>query len=324
MVQTTPEASEYLGPLPLDLFISVLTFSLSKLGPIKALVRLEQLRLVNKVWHVTIDSTPQFWMAIPNDPMTFPRITEWIQKSRDVPLQIISCGFTNPIEPFMSLLTPHVHRWKTVKIWSNGWDASRWLDRPAPLLEELCLIGASFKPDASLCSGVIPSLSKVDLHGVTLPHDLSFLKHLKELRLYGITHLTDKLSIGQIYDALSACPNLRQLYLNIEHKEDAHYRTPITFPHLEGLAALTGSGLNGWAANLLSLIDAPNLFNISTQLDSGPSTPALQLARSWLTRLSLHQATEHVVTIGQWGLTASILHEQAGANSSRRCQFSLT
>ncbi|KAG9050760.1 hypothetical protein FS837_002704 [Tulasnella sp. UAMH 9824] len=324
MIQTTLEASEYLGPLPLELFICVLSFSLSGLGPIKALARLEQLRLVSKVWHVTIDSTPQFWMTIPNDPKTAPKITDWIKKSGDAPLHIISDGLNDPLEPFMSLLNLHVHRWKTVKIWSDDWDASRYLDRPTPLLEELSLAGPSFGPDASLCSGVTPSLSDVKLLRVNLPRDLGFLKHLKELHLYRVTYLTDKLSIGQIYDILSACPNLIRLLLNIEHKEDAHRRTPITFPRLEDLTVASTPRLDGWAAHLLSLIDAPNLLNISTRLDSGPSTPALLLTKSWLTRLSLHQTTQYMVTIWQWGLTCSMVREQGCANSSQHCRLSLS
>ncbi|KIO30701.1 hypothetical protein M407DRAFT_242096 [Tulasnella calospora MUT 4182] len=104
------EASEYLGPLPLELFIHVLSLSLTEFEPIEALAHLEQLRLVSKAWRVTIDFTPGFGTTIPNDSKAASRMKEWIKKSGDAPLHIISNELTHFVEPFLLLLGPHVHR----------------------------------------------------------------------------------------------------------------------------------------------------------------------------------------------------------------------
>ncbi|KIO30700.1 hypothetical protein M407DRAFT_147545 [Tulasnella calospora MUT 4182] len=314
------ETSQYLGPLPLELFIYIIALSVSHLRPTNALFHLERLRLVSKTWLVTIDSTPQFWTTIQNT-CKASRIKGWIQKSGEAPLCITSKDLTHTVETFMSLLRPYTHRWKDVTIWNDYFDTSAYLDRPAPLLEALTLIGVSFGHDSSLCAGVTPSLTKVDFYQVKVPRNLSFLQSLKDLRLHSVVYMNQRLRIGQIYEVLTASPELRRLRLNLEFEEDARRRTPITFPSLEGLKIHSSHDQIGQASQLLSIIDAPNLINMSTDFDRGL---ALQLFVSWLARQSLHQAAQYSVAVERTSLVVSISRDEHGSNSSRRARLFLS
>lgn len=84
--------------------------------PSTRLIRLEQLRLVGKTWLSTIDSTPKFWTCIPNHPKASARMNEWIKKSGDAPFHILSesNSFPQSPEPFIFILCPLFHRWKSV------------------------------------------------------------------------------------------------------------------------------------------------------------------------------------------------------------------
>ncbi|KAG8910092.1 hypothetical protein FRC00_008897, partial [Tulasnella sp. 408] len=240
-MQPIQKTSDFLGPLPLELFIRIIATSVSRVEPNVALRRLEQLRLVSKAWFVTINSAPQFWATIPNlNSKVAPKIIKkWIKKSGEAPLHVISNNSTYPLDSFMSLLEPHMHRWKTLTICKKSWYPSAYLQRPAPLLENLTLVGAHFGPDTDLCAGVTPSLTRIDLTQVDLPRNLSFLKALKELRLHLVTCTTKMLTIGQIYEILSASPNLRRLTLrvnlNSKLEEDARQWPPLSLPSLETL-----------------------------------------------------------------------------------------
>ncbi|KAG8928464.1 hypothetical protein FRC01_005898 [Tulasnella sp. 417] len=302
-----PQTSRYLGPLPLELFICIIALSVSHVGPIAALIRLEQLRLVRKSWLAAIDSTPQFWTTIPNNYKAAPRIEEWIKKSDEAPLRVKSLDLLVPVEPFLSLLRPVAHRWKQVEIQNSYWVASAYLNRPAPLLEELILSGASFEQDSNLCAGVTPSLTRVELFRVKVPWNLSFLKSLKYLRLHSVTYKTQTLSIDQIYEVLTACPDLRRLSLTLEFNKDTRLRTPITFPNLESLWIHSSLEQIGLTSHLLSIIDAPNLINMSTDFDR---SQALQLFASWLARRSLHQTAQYDVAIEPTCLVVFSPHDE--------------
>lgn len=305
----------YLGPLPPELFICIIALSISQLKPIKALIRLEQLRLVSKTWLITIDSTPRFWATIPNDPKTALRVEEWIKKSGESPLHIISYKSTPPPESFMSL----AHRWKAATICDSKHGLAAWLHRPAPLLENLTFVGAPFGPDANLSAGVMPSLTRVDLTYVNLPRNHSILKSLKEISLHMVTCTGKTLSLGQICDILSASPNLRRLYLDLICEEDVCHRPPLSFPNLEDLRVRCTECSRRWTANLLSIMDAPNLINMAIEFDRGPP---LQHFRSWLANQSLHKATPYLVTIDL--SYEGILDEKDDFNSSPRAQLFLS
>ncbi|KAG9050761.1 hypothetical protein FS837_002705 [Tulasnella sp. UAMH 9824] len=313
---------EYLGPLPIELFTYILALSVSRFRPMGALARLEELRLVSKIWHITIDSTARFWATIPNHPRpVLRRITEWIRKSEETPLHITS--IVCPLEAFMPLLQPSAHRWKTVTIGPVcEWDPSVYLYQPTPLLESITLLGAYFRPNAKLCAGVTPSLTRVDLVSVSLPRNPSFLKSLKELCLRHVTYGSKSLGIGQIYDILSGSPDLRRLELKLDVEDDTCHRPPFSFQGLEDLSVRCPEGPDRRKVNPLTIIDAPNLKNMEADFDRGPG---LKLFRSWLVRQSLHQAVQYAVSIDHhWSLVVFKSGEEHGSKSSPHARLFLT
>lgn len=323
-MQPVHQTGDYLGPLPLELFISIIALSIDSVNPHKALDRLEQLRLVSKTWLATIDSTPQFWTSIPNDSKSLARIKEWIKKSGDAPLRITSMIPMEPTEPFMALFYPLANRWKSVVVSSLPWNASAFFDRPAPLLKKLHLIGVSFKPDTSLFAGVTPSLVVVALLHVTVPRDLGFLKDLKSLRLRGVANPSGKLTFAQLYDILSASPNLRRLDLATDFKGEPCRRDPLLFPVLADLTVITRQDRNELTSTILSMIKAPNLTRIAMPFNNGPPAPVLPLSISWLRRQRLDQPRQYDITIGAGFPGVSIVPKGNGSSLSEGPQLHLS
>ncbi|KAG8953424.1 hypothetical protein FRC04_002266 [Tulasnella sp. 424] len=323
-MQPVHQTGKYLGPLPLELFVSIITLSLDSINPHNALDRLEQLRLVNKTWLATIDSTPRFWTSISNVSKSLARIKEWIKKSGDAPLRITSTIRMEPTEPFMALCYPLAHRWKSVTVSSFRLNASAFFDKPAPLLEELHLGVMSFEPDMSLFAGVTPSLLVVDLFHVTVPRDLGFLKHLKSLQLRGVTYPSGKLAIVQLYDILSASPNLRRLNLATDFEGEPCRRDPLPFPVLADLAVSTPQDRNDLTSAILSMIAAPNLTKIVVQFNNGPPATVLPLSISWLKRQTLDQPRQYDITIGAGSIVISIVPKGDGSWLSEDPQLHLS
>ncbi|KAG8953421.1 hypothetical protein FRC04_002263 [Tulasnella sp. 424] len=321
-MQPVHETHDYLSSLPLELFISILTLSLDSENPRNALICLEQLRLVSKTWLRTIDSTPQFWTTIFNDPETPARMKEWIKKSGGAPLRIISMIPILPVEPFMAPLYPVAHRWKYVSIAGLGWNASPFFDKPAPLLEELLLLGVSFEPDTILLADITPSLVAVELVYVTVPRDLGFLKCLKTLQFERVTHPSGKVRIGQLYEILSASPSLRRLSLDTNYDDDTCRRDPLPFPDLADLTVRSRSEDVSTSA-ILSMIKAPNLFKLSTEVDHVPPTLVLGLSISWLRRQSSDQPEQYDIKITAERLIVSVVPKENGSGSSESALLSI-
>ncbi|KAG8977338.1 hypothetical protein FRC05_001736 [Tulasnella sp. 425] len=305
-MQPVHQTSDYLGPLPLELFISIITLSLDSVSPRNALDRLEQLRLVSKTWLETIDSTPQFWTSIPNDSKSLTRIKEWIKKSGDSPLRIISTILMEPIEPFMALCYPLAHRWQSVTVSGFQLNALAFFDRPAPLLEELHLLGVFFKPDTSFSAG--PWLPK----------------HLKSLRLHEVTYSSGKLTIVQLYDILSASPNLRRLDLATDFEGVPCHRDPLPFPVLADLTVSAPQDQNDLTSAILSMIAAPNLTKIVVQFNNGPPAAVLLLSISWLKRQTLDQPRRYDIIIAAGSMGVFIVPKGGGSCSSEDPQLHLS
>ncbi|KAG8953420.1 hypothetical protein FRC04_002262 [Tulasnella sp. 424] len=323
-MQPVHEPHGFLGPLPLELFISIITLSLDSANPLDDLIRLEQLRLVSKTWLWTIEYTPQFWTYIPDDPKASARINEWIKKSGNAPLRIAYRNFTQFHGPFMSLLYPLLHRWKSVSISTVHWNVSAFLDKPAPLLEELILRGVSFGPDTSLFASATPSLAVVEFLDVKVPRDLSCLKDLKSLQLRGVTNPSGKFTIGRLYDILSASPNLKRLNLDTNYEDDTCRRDPLLFPDLADITVHTTFDPSETTSAIVSMIEAPNLTNLSTQFDDLAPAPVLRLSTSWLRRQSLDQPKEYNVTIRLDSILVSVVLKGTSSSPSKGPQLLLS
>ncbi|KAG8941648.1 hypothetical protein FRC04_004134 [Tulasnella sp. 424] len=104
----------------------------------------------------------------------------------------------------MPFVVPYIHRWRTLWLNSRGFDISKYINEPAPMLRRLRITEASFTSDIVAFGGV----TSVDLAHVTIAADLCFLKNLKELRLSRITYKFGDATVNKLGDILNACPEL--------------------------------------------------------------------------------------------------------------------
>ncbi|KAG8915334.1 hypothetical protein FRC01_003697 [Tulasnella sp. 417] len=250
---------DYISQLPIDLFIPIIFLSFDTPDAVDRLIRTEKLRLVNKPWRAAIDSTPLFWSCIPNVARSFPRtIPRWIRNSGEVPLHVISTRHSRPLDEFMQSVIPHRHRWRKLEIAAIGNSISKYINEPAPMLEELVISHAILSSNIIAFGGVTPSLSSVDLSRVVLPENTQFLRNLKRLRLRSVEHTSGDLDIGRLRHILNVCPGLMELELDVEYINDGKQQPPIVLDQLSSFR-LIGTGRTDSVCAILGAIIAPRL-----------------------------------------------------------------
>ncbi|KIO32327.1 hypothetical protein M407DRAFT_18642 [Tulasnella calospora MUT 4182] len=204
-----------MSQLPIELLTLTILLSLNTLSHARKITRTEELRLVNRAWKTTIDSTPLFWTCITDKPSSSPEmIKSWIRKSGGAPLHILFEKDPRSIEAFMSLVTPHIHRWRELEIQGWGSNISTYINEPAPMLESLVLYSVPLSSNEIPFSGTTPSLSSVTLGNVSFSQDPTILRNLKNLSLRNITYDQRSPPLSWLRGTLSACPDLEQLELD--------------------------------------------------------------------------------------------------------------
>ncbi|KAG9024816.1 hypothetical protein FS837_005182 [Tulasnella sp. UAMH 9824] len=306
---------DHMSQLPIELLAHVMFLSLDRLIPRDRLIRTETLRLVNKTWQATIDSTPDLWECIPNEPHSLETTKGWIQKSGQVPLHIVHTNI-RPFEGYMQLVAPHIHRWRKVEIATWYDDVWQYFSEPAPMLEELLISECNISSNHIPFKGITPSLSSVELVRITFPENISFLRNLKELRLEPRGYWSDEgYALSKYCDILEACPDLEKLQL------DAY---AITYPLdprpvlLAKLSSFSIRGVHQWKPDcleaILDMITAPSLSDFYIPFGQNWVPPTLNpfsplstdLLRNW-TRYQLS------ISHGQFRLSTDVVQDKAPA-----------
>lgn len=255
--------ANHFGRLPIELFVPIIFLSFDTPDTTLRLIRTEEFRLVNRAWKAAIDSTPLFWAYIPNEASTDARVIQgWIKKSGEVPLHIVSTRDRRPPGGFMPLLTPYTHRWRTVTLHSPFCYISKYIKRPAPLLEVFEVANSSISRDTIVFSGVHPVLSTVRLSAVLLPHDTGFLKNLKELCLKVVSGPSGKLSLSTLYAILTESLELKRLTIDSNFINDMPQPPPILLSDLATFRLASSVYLPRCPSAILAMIRSPNVTHL--------------------------------------------------------------
>ncbi|KAG8906231.1 hypothetical protein FRC01_008088, partial [Tulasnella sp. 417] len=222
------ERMDYISQLPPDLLIPIILLVLDTLHhPGSKITRAEELRLVNRAWKTVIDSTSLFWTRIVNEPRSSPEtIQGWLRKSGEAPLHIYSWSDTEDLDVFMSFVTPHLHRWRTLDIRNYTGDISTHIKEPAPMLETLNIYLAALSADIIVFGGVAPPLSYVSLTMVTVSQNLPFLRNLRYLCLQRMTYRQPDPTLAQLHEILCNCPDLEKLTIDAEYSPEPSLARP--------------------------------------------------------------------------------------------------
>ncbi|KAG8964352.1 hypothetical protein FRC05_003846 [Tulasnella sp. 425] len=306
--------------LPVDLFVPIILLSFDTLNPVRRLIRAEELRLVSKAWQATIDSTPLFWTCIPNEASASEQaIQRWIRKSREAPLHILCTQDIRPVEVFMPLVTPHIHRWQKLEIDGQGSAISKYIKEPAPLLESLTIFAASLSSDEVAFGGVTPSLSSVSLRGVAIPSDLTFLRNLRDFSLRENTDNHQIPPLTKIRDVLGACPDLERLELDagytLQVESSMAGRPPIVMAKLSSFILRGSYNPHLITGTIFGMISAPRLASVRFAFDEYWAMPTKNILSSLSTELLLRH-TKYTVFISDWRIAISTIDEEGRFSTS--------
>ncbi|KAG8915335.1 hypothetical protein FRC01_003698, partial [Tulasnella sp. 417] len=261
------ERMDYISQLPPDLLIPIILLVLDKLHhPGLKITRVEELRLVSRAWKTIIDSTPLFWTCIVNKPRSSPeRIQGWLRKSGEAPLHIYSSSGTEDLEVFMSLVTPHLHRWRTLDIRNYSGDISTHIKEPAPMLATLNIYLGSLSADILVFGGVAPPLSYVSLTMVTVSQNPPFLRNLRYLRLQRMTYRQPDPTLTQLHEILCNCPDLEKLAIDAVYNPESSLarRQPVLLAKLSSFSLDELRSPPEIAEAIFGLIIAPRLALVS-------------------------------------------------------------
>lgn len=303
---------DYMSQLPIELLISIILLSFEALDAIRRLIRTEQLRLVNRAWKATIDSTASFWTYITDEfRQSHPdRVQAWIQKSREAPLHIhfkrnpASLETLNQsLEAFMTLVTPHIHRWRKLEIggWGHETSMSTYINEPAPMLESIVLYSVLLSSSEVAFGGTTPSLSSVELGNVGFSQYPTFLRNLKSLVLRNITNGEEKnLPLRRLHEVLSTCPDLQRLEIDGRYiAEPSLAQEPVL---LAKLSSFSFSGLQNppdTTEAIFGIIVAPQLPLIKLTFDEHWAWRTMNILSPLSTKLLLRY-TKLRIYISNW------------------------
>ncbi|KAG8897662.1 hypothetical protein FRC01_011234, partial [Tulasnella sp. 417] len=307
---------DYTCQLPIDLFIPIVFHSFDTQDPVRRLIRTEELRLVNRAWRAAIDCTPLLWTCVPNDAVSFPeKVPDWIKKSGEVPLHILSTNIDRPLETYMELVRPLSHRWQKLEIKTSIGSIAEYLNEPTPMLETLIVSYTSLCSVNGLFGGITPLLSSVHLVCVILPETTSFLRNLRELRLDKVHNPSGSISIAKLHDTLSACPDLEQLELDAYYHNHQFERPPVLLANLRSFKFRGALGPLGPKDVILGMITAPRLANVSIR--SGRNwAPVLNVLSPLSTEVLLREHTKYHISISHRHFALSTIDEQENVQDS--------
>ncbi|KAG8989312.1 hypothetical protein FRB94_014483 [Tulasnella sp. JGI-2019a] len=266
--------------------------------------RLQEFASVSSAWARLIKNTPSFWTKV-SDEYPLPLLHQTFLQSKGnlldvkvtgrVAIDIISAN------PFASLVSDHIGRWRSFDIYDGMWSPSMiqaLCSAAAPALETLRLASEMHvRQVGTIFCGKADRLRDVHITRACIPWDTDILKGLISLNLEDIGDMGP--TIDQLLDILSASPGLTTLHLNAFYISD----------EVEDL-------------NTNRIYRQPGFLELSLLRTLQISHLDQQLERAIFSAVRLEGRTEFSLTADLWSIDG-LFHDLSFANPASFVRMSL-
>ncbi|KAG8897600.1 hypothetical protein FRC01_011252 [Tulasnella sp. 417] len=289
-----------INQLPTELLVDIFNSSLRTRS--RRIYDLNAIASVAWRWNRIIKHTPMLWAVLDSTmPMKLVRTAlqragdfpltikaRWGLKSWDTESDLESMRGRTASEDGMTFLTttlPKLAQWKHahLKLVTGHLDLKKHLEQPAPLLERFSM-DIQFRvggPHIDLFQGHCPSLTEIDIKGLTVPWSSKIFHNLRSISIGSVWQHCP--TVEEVIQLVGSSPRLKHFYISGFDSSNPSQDIPLVeAPDLESLSLSDVT----YTQDILSRIRAPTLTKLVVE-------PALYLEDTYYLPTFLDVALGH-------------------------------
>ncbi|KAG8922152.1 hypothetical protein FRC01_014402 [Tulasnella sp. 417] len=238
----------FINRLPIELLERLIAFGVEDDTGLLEVERVRMWRRVSRKWKNVIDNCPSLWSSI-RTRKGIKHVRAQLAKSKRAPIDILFQVSRTPSQDddWIRLLVENAHRWRSILFVNYFNKVVAQLGSPPLRMDTVKIQCTNILRDCKLFNPVRPTLRKLDLLVVTIPHNFDPTLGLEELDLTDIMErredgTTRKPPISRFHQFLQANPNLRRLKLHdhLAHSPNDRDLRSVDLPKLREVA-ISGS-----------------------------------------------------------------------------------